>query len=49
MSDPAQPTHTTEPAEGAPEPGEETGGRTPHPQEPAEGADGQGGADTPAR
>ncbi len=47
MTEPAQPSHTTEPAEGADEPGDETGGRTPHPQQPAEGADTGGGADTP--
>jgi hypothetical protein len=48
VTDPAQPSHTTEPAEGDPEPGDETGGQTPHTQEPAEGADdGTGGADTP--
>jgi hypothetical protein len=48
MTDPAQPSHTSEPAEGARDPGEETGGQTPHPQDPAEGADPTtGGADTP--
>ena len=39
MTDPAQPSHTSEPAEGASYPGEETGGQTPHPEDPAEGAD----------
>jgi ribokinase len=39
MTDPAQPSHTSEPAEGAPDPGEDTGGQTPHSEEPAEGAD----------
>ncbi len=47
MTDPGQPTHTTEPAEGDREPGAEPGGQTPHPQDPAEGADEPGGADTP--
>jgi ribokinase len=42
MTDPAQPSHTSEPAEGAPEPGEQPGGQTPHPEEPAEGADDPG-------
>ena len=41
MTDPDR-EHTTEPAEGQ-EPGDdETGGRTPHPQDPAEGADAAG-------
>ena len=31
--------HTAEPAEGAENPGEGPGGRTPHPEEPAEGGD----------
>ena len=39
MTDPAQPSHTTEPAEGAPDPGEQPGGQTPHPEDPAEGPD----------
>ena len=48
MTDPAQPSHTTEPAEGEEDPGRETGGQTPHPDDPAEGGDGgAGGADTP--
>lgn len=48
MSEPDQPAHTTEPAEGADQPGEEPSGQTPHPQQPAEGADEPaGGADTP--
>ena len=42
MTDPAQPAHTSEPAEGASDPGEETGGQTRHPEEPAEGADDPG-------
>ena len=42
--------HTAEPAEGAEQPGsDDTGGRTPHPEEPAEGEDVAGeGADTPS-
>jgi hypothetical protein len=48
MTDPAQPTHTSEPAEGSPDPGDETSGQTPHPDQPAEGADdAEGGADSP--
>jgi hypothetical protein len=48
MTDPAQPRHTSEPAEGAADPGDETGGQTPHPEQPAEGGDtDEGGADTP--
>ncbi|SHN88543.1 hypothetical protein SAMN05660350_04565 [Geodermatophilus obscurus] len=48
MSEPDQPAHTTEPAEGGDPPGEETGGQTPHPEQPAEGGDvPAGGADTP--
>lgn len=48
MTDPAQPTHTSEPAEGSDDPGDETSGQTPHPEQPAEGADADtGGADTP--
>ncbi len=42
MTDRAQPSHTSEPAEGAPDPGEQPGGKTPHPEEPAEGADDPG-------
>lgn len=48
MTDPAKPAHTAEPAEGSEAPGDQPGGRTPHPDEPAEGADAAGGgADTP--
>ena len=48
MSEPEQPSHTSEAAEGDRDPGEETGGQTPHSQDPAEGADpSTGGADTP--
>ena len=48
MTDPEQPAHTAEPAEGSEAPGEQPGGRTPHPEQPAEGADtAGGGADTP--
>jgi hypothetical protein len=37
MTDPDR-EHTTEPAEGAEQPGEDEGtGRTPHPEQPAEG------------
>jgi hypothetical protein len=48
MTEPEQPSHTSEPAEGDPDPGDDVGGQTPHPQDPAEGADpSTGGADTP--
>jgi ribokinase len=48
VSEPDQPVHTTEAAEGGDPPGEESGGRTPHPEQPAEGRDAGGeGADTP--
>ena len=48
VSEPDQPAHTTEPAEGGDPPGEESGGQTPHPEEPAEGGDvATDGADTP--
>ena len=48
MTDPDQSAHTTEPAEGADNPGDRPGGQTPHPDQPAEGADtATGGADTP--
>lgn len=48
MSEPDQPVHTTEPAEGGDPPGERSGGQTPHPEQPAEGEDRPGeGADTP--
>jgi hypothetical protein len=47
MTDPDR-TRTTEPAEGAEQPGTDTDGRTPRPEEPAEGKDiGGEGADTP--
>jgi hypothetical protein len=47
VSEPDQPAHTTEPAEGGDPPGEESG-RTPRPEEPAEGEDlPTEGADTP--
>ena len=47
MSEPEQ-THSTEPAEGDNRPGEDPGGRTPHPQQPAEGGPvTEGGADRP--
>lgn len=39
MTDPVQPSHTSEPAEGSSEPGEEPAGQTPHSEDPAEGAD----------
>ena len=46
MTDPER-DHTTEPAEGAEQPGTDDGdGRTPRPEEPAEGGDvGEPGAD----
>ena len=48
MTEPEQPAHTTEPAEGSDSPGEQPGGQTPHPEEPAEGEEvNGGGADTP--
>ena len=49
MTDPDR-EHTQEPAEGAEEPGgEQSTGRTPHPEDPAEGSPdaAPGGADTP--
>jgi hypothetical protein len=49
MTDPDR-EHTQEPAEGAESPGgEQSSGRTPHPEQPAEGADEgrAGGADSP--
>ena len=49
MTEPEQPSHTSEPAEGSRDPGEQTGGQTPHAEDPAEGADAaSGGADTPS-
>ena len=48
MTDPEQPSHSTEPAEGDRDPGEQTGGGTPHSEDPAEGVDTEGGADTPS-
>jgi hypothetical protein len=39
--------HSSEPAEGAEEPGSGEGGRTPHSEDPAEGADTDGDGDTP--
>jgi ribokinase len=48
VSEPDQPVHTTEPAEGGDPPGERSGGQTPHPDQPAEGEDVPSkGADTP--
>jgi hypothetical protein len=47
MTEPEQPAHTAEPAEGAETPGDRPGGQTPHPDEPAEGQDTGGGADSP--
>ena len=48
MTEPEQPAHTTEPAEGSDSPGDRPGGQTPHPEEPAEGEEvNGGGADTP--
>ena len=48
VSEPEQPAHTTEPAEGGDPPGEGSGGQTPHPDQPAEGGEVTGdGADTP--
>jgi ribokinase len=48
VSEPDQPVHTTEPAEGGDPPGERSGGQTPHPDQPAEGGDvPTEGADTP--
>lgn len=47
MTEPEQPTRTSEPAEGGDPPGAGPGGRTPHPDQPAEGGDvAGGGADT---
>jgi hypothetical protein len=48
MTEPENNPHTSEPAEGAEEPGTGEGGQTPHSEDPAEGADTSGGADTPA-
>ncbi len=49
MSEPEQPRHTSEPAEGGDPPGTGQGGQTPHTEEPAEGKDlDQPGADTPS-
>jgi ribokinase len=48
VSEPDQPVHTTEPAEGGDPPGERSGGQTPHPEQPAEGEELPAeGADTP--
>jgi ribokinase len=48
MTDPDRTAHSTEPAEGADDPGASPDGRTPHPDEPAEGSDdAAGGTDTP--
>lgn len=47
MTDPDRPAHTSEPAEGAEDPGAQPDGRTPHPDEPAEGSDTDDEADTP--
>ncbi len=47
MTDPDR-SHTSEPAEGADEPGQAMEGRTPHTEEPAEGRELGEGADTPA-
>jgi hypothetical protein len=47
MTDPDRPAHTSQPAEGSEDPGDEPGGQTPHPDDPAEGADdAPAGADT---
>lgn len=48
MTDPERPPRSPERAEGDPPGEDDTGGRTPHPDQPAEGEDtGSGGADTP--